>query len=83
MAEKVEPGQKGVRRFLTTLSSVVSQGEIFQSSIVIAYYILFSIFPIVIIVGNALPWFHHGPVVHVLYGERGQNRDEPPLWRPQ
>ena len=68
MAEKVEPGQKGVRRFLTTLSSVVSQGEIFQSSIVIAYYILFSIFPIVIIVGNALPWFHldTGPIADYL-----------------
>lgn len=44
--------------FYKKLSSVLAEGEIFQSSIVIAYYILFSIFPIIIIVGNVLPLFH-------------------------
>ncbi|GHV97633.1 hypothetical protein lacNasYZ03_09520 [Lactobacillus nasalidis] len=68
MTEKIEPGQKGSGRFLQTLSSVVSQGEIFQSSIVIAYYILFSIFPIIIIIGNLLPLFRlkTGPIVEYL-----------------
>lgn len=45
-------------RFYKCFSEVLGQGEIFQSSIVIAYYILFSIFPIIIIVGNVLPLFH-------------------------
>lgn len=36
----------------------MGEGEIVQSAIVIAYYILFSIFPIIIIVGNVLPLFH-------------------------
>lgn len=44
--------------FYKMLSLVLSEGEIFQSSIVMAYYILFSIFPIIIIVGNVLPLFH-------------------------
>lgn len=44
--------------FYKCFSEVLSQGEIFQSSIVIAYYILFSIFPIIIIVGNVLPLFN-------------------------
>lgn len=45
-------------QFFLTLRTILSQGEIFDSSIVIAYYILFSIFPIIIIVGNVLPLFH-------------------------
>lgn len=45
-------------KFILTLRTTLSQGEIFDSSIVIAYYILFSIFPIIIIVGNVLPLFH-------------------------
>ncbi|MBU3828957.1 MAG: YihY/virulence factor BrkB family protein [Candidatus Lactobacillus pullistercoris] len=44
--------------FYKIFSEVISGGEIFQSSIVIAYYILFSIFPIIIIAGNILPLFH-------------------------
>ncbi|EEJ72423.1 YihY/virulence factor BrkB family protein [Lactobacillus ultunensis] len=45
-------------KFILTLRTTLSQGEIFDSSIVIAYYILFSIFPIIIIIGNVLPLFH-------------------------
>lgn len=40
------------------IMQIMSEGEITQSAIVIAYYILFSIFPIIIIVGNILPLFH-------------------------
>ncbi|MCT3602455.1 YihY/virulence factor BrkB family protein [Lactobacillus acidophilus] len=45
-------------QFIITLRTTLSQGEIFDSSIIIAYYILFSIFPIIIIIGNVLPLFH-------------------------
>lgn len=47
-----------IGKFYNCLSTILTQGEIFQSSIVIAYYILFSIFPIIIIIGNILPLFH-------------------------
>lgn len=55
--EKNRLGKK-LGQFLLTLRTTLSQGEIFDSSIVIAYYILFSIFPIIIIIGNVLPLFH-------------------------
>ena len=45
-------------QFFLTLRTILSQGEILDSSIVIAYYVLFSIFPIIIIIGNVLPLFH-------------------------
>lgn len=47
-----------IGQFISTLRTTLSQGEIFASSIIIAYYILFSIFPIIIIIGNVLPLFH-------------------------
>lgn len=47
-----------IGKFYSVLSGILTQGEILQSSIVIAYYILFSIFPIIIIIGNILPLFH-------------------------
>lgn len=47
-----------IGRFYKTFTKIMSQGEITQSAIVIAYYILFSIFPIIIIVGNILPLFN-------------------------
>lgn len=46
-----------IRRYINELLKVVSQGEINQNSIIIAYYALFGIFPIIIIVGNILPLF--------------------------
>lgn len=46
-----------VGQFFLTLRTILSQGEIFASSIIIAYYILFSIFPMIIIIGNILPLF--------------------------
>ena len=41
--------------FIQLLSKHISQGEINQNSIIIAYYVLLSIFPIIIIIGNVLP----------------------------
>lgn len=46
-----------LKNFYPVFAKKISNGEITTSSIVIAYYILFSIFPIVIIVGNILPLF--------------------------
>lgn len=46
------------RQFISNLRIILAQGEILDSSIVIAYYILFSIFPIIIIIGNILPLFN-------------------------
>lgn len=58
--KKDKANQFGLKigRFFLTLRTILSQGEIFASSIIIAYYILFSIFPIIIIIGNVLPLFH-------------------------
>ncbi|KRL91017.1 YihY/virulence factor BrkB family protein [Lactobacillus kalixensis] len=47
-----------IKQFYLTISQINAEGEILQSAIVIAYYLLFSIFPIIIIVGNVLPLFH-------------------------
>lgn len=47
-----------LKEFYPIFAEKISKGEITVSSIVIAYYILFSIFPIIIIVGNILPLFH-------------------------
>lgn len=58
MKNSVRQCGKKARLFYKKLSLVLSEGEIFQSSIVIAYYVLFSIFPIIMIVGNILPLFH-------------------------
>lgn len=49
----------------------MSRGEINQGSIVIAYYLLFSMFPIIIIAGNIMPLFHLKPEVveeYLIYG---------------
>ena len=41
--------------FMLILTQIMTRGEIGQTSIIIAYYILFSIFPVIMIVGNMLP----------------------------
>lgn len=43
------------RDFFKAFQAVFSRGEITQNSIIIAYYLLLSIFPIIIIAGNLLP----------------------------
>jgi membrane protein len=44
-----------VRRFIKRLSLVLGQGEILQSSVIIAYYVLFGLFPLIMVIGNILP----------------------------
>ena len=41
--------------FWKKFTKIFSRGEITQNSIIIAYYVLLSIFPIIIIAGNLLP----------------------------
>ncbi|MDO4911997.1 MAG: YihY/virulence factor BrkB family protein [Lactobacillus sp.] len=53
-----EDYQRGFSEFLKNFSTALAQGEIIQSAIVIAYYALFSIFPIIIIIGNLIPMLH-------------------------
>lgn len=55
--QKDLPQNKFVR-FTQSFSKVFSRGEVTQNSIVIAYYLLLSIFPIIIIAGNLLPLFN-------------------------
>lgn len=50
--------RREANRFFKALSISLAQGEIIQSAIVIAYYLLFSMFPIIIIIGNVLPLFN-------------------------
>lgn len=57
MKYKFAEAKAQISPFIRGFSRAVSDGEITQHSIVIAYYILFSIFPIIIIVGNILPLF--------------------------
>ncbi|BDR60195.1 hypothetical protein KIM322_04560 [Lactobacillus xylocopicola] len=47
-----------VALFNMKLSLKFTQGEVLTSAIAIAYYVLFSIFPLIIITGNVLPLFH-------------------------
>lgn len=59
------------RQFFKIFSKRMSRGEINQGSIVIAYYLLFSMFPIIIIAGNIMPLFHLKPEVveeYLIYG---------------
>ncbi|MDF7638526.1 YihY/virulence factor BrkB family protein [Lactobacillus sp. ESL0791] len=64
-----------IGQFYKLVSRKFGQGEVIASSIVIAYYILFSIFPIIIIIGNVLPLFHidTGPIasyVNLIFPDR-------------
>ncbi|WEV71329.1 YihY/virulence factor BrkB family protein [Lactobacillus sp. ESL0785] len=58
MNSKKKATPNRVALFYKTLSLKFSQGEVLTSAIVIAYYVLFSIFPLIIIIGNILPLFH-------------------------
>ncbi|WP_294603533.1 YihY/virulence factor BrkB family protein [uncultured Lactobacillus sp.] len=58
MGKKAEAIRKRSFLFYKTVSAKFSQGEVLTSAIAIAYYILFSIFPFIIIIGNILPLFH-------------------------
>lgn len=58
MDKKVEAAKRRVALFNKTVSLKFTQGEVLTSAIAIAYYVLFSIFPLIIIIGNILPLFN-------------------------
>lgn len=68
MGRKAAAAKRRVALFYKTLSVKFSQGEVLTSAIAIAYYVLFSIFPLIIIIGNILPLFHidTGPIASYL-----------------
>lgn len=53
--------KEGVQRFATTVRKKIKDSEMTQSSIVIAYYLLLSLFPLLIAVGNILPYLNIDP----------------------
>ncbi|WEV43164.1 YihY/virulence factor BrkB family protein [Lactobacillus sp. ESL0684] len=58
MSSKSQTAGQQFVQFYKNLSLRFSRGEVLTSAIVIAYYILFSIFPAIIIIGNVLPLFN-------------------------
>lgn len=50
-----------VQQFIETTKTKVKDSEMTQSSIVIAYYLLLSLFPLLIAVGNVLPYLRIDP----------------------
>ncbi|MBC6360602.1 YihY/virulence factor BrkB family protein [Lactobacillus apis] len=58
MGRKASAASQRVALFYKTVSNKFTQGEVLTSAISIAYYVLFSIFPLIIIIGNILPLFH-------------------------
>lgn len=53
--------QEKTQRFLSTVQTRISESEMTQGSIVIAYYLLLSLFPLLIAVGNVLPFLQINP----------------------
>ncbi|MBM7708137.1 YihY/virulence factor BrkB family protein [Enterococcus lemanii] len=53
--------QEKTKRFLSTVQIRIKESEMTQGSIVIAYYLLLSLFPLLIAVGNVLPFLQINP----------------------
>ena len=68
MVKKAGSAKSRIVLFYKTVSQKFTQGEVLTSAIAIAYYVLFSIFPLIIIIGNILPLFHidTGPIASYL-----------------
>lgn len=49
---------KKLKLFIISMSKYIKQGDISNSSKIIVYYILLSLFPLVILIGNLLPLLH-------------------------
>lgn len=58
MVKKAGSAKLRIVLFYKAVSQKFTQGEVLTSAIAIAYYVLFSIFPLIIIIGNILPLFH-------------------------
>ncbi|CAM3086243.1 membrane protein [Lactobacillus bombicola] len=58
MGKKVATISQRLALYYKTISLKFTQGEVLTSAISMAYYVLFSIFPLIIIIGNILPLLH-------------------------
>ncbi|WP_430609827.1 YihY/virulence factor BrkB family protein [Enterococcus sp. DIV0876] len=60
IVEKVKSNQK-LMRFIETTQVRITESEMGTTSVVVAYYLLFSLFPLLIAVGNLLPYLSIDP----------------------
>lgn len=60
MLDKLKNNQK-LTRFIQTTQDRMVDSEIGNTSVVVAYYLLLSLFPLLIAVGNLLPYLHIDP----------------------
>lgn len=61
MSDKQTKKQKGLVRFFSVLKKRITSSEFSTYSIVVAYYLLLSLFPLVITIGNILPFLKIDP----------------------
>lgn len=59
--------KKGLKWFLKTFQRHMMEGEVTTYSIVVAYYLLLSLFPLLIAIGNILPLLHIDPATVLPY----------------
>ena len=55
---KKEETKKVVKKFIFILIQKYREAEVWNSGAIISYYFLLSIFPIIIVIGNVLPYLH-------------------------
>ncbi|MEI5991335.1 YihY/virulence factor BrkB family protein [Enterococcus crotali] len=60
LVDKVKSNEK-LMRFIETTQNRMIDSEIGNTSVVVAYYLLLSLFPLLIAVGNILPYLHIDP----------------------
>lgn len=58
---------KSLTRFIETTQTRITDSEMGSTSVVVAYYLLLSIFPLLIAVGNILPFLHLDPEAVLTY----------------
>ncbi len=63
------PKKESIKRFFSILAQRYSASELTGTSIIIAYYVLLSLFPLLILLGNLLPLFSITPQVAIGYME--------------
>lgn len=56
-----------VRRFFHTLFTRVKDSDINNSAVIVTYYLLLSLFPLIIAIGNILPFFNINPATVLPY----------------
>lgn len=60
LADKIKSNER-LKRFIETTQTRMIESEISNTSVVVAYYLLLSLFPLLIAVGNILPYLRINP----------------------